>query len=72
MIGKKAVPHPFLRGMTQGTADLLTLHLNTGKHHGADPPGIYAEAFRRVGEGMGQLAWLHQGQVLPDQPNGFL
>ena len=36
--------------------------------HGADPPGKNAKADGREGGDVGLPAWLHQGQVLHDQP----
>lgn len=37
-----------------------------------DPPGSCAEAHREQGNDLKQPAQLHQGQVLPGQPSGFL
>jgi len=39
---------------------------------GTDPPRSYAKAHGGQGGDMRLPAWLHQGQVLPDQPSGFL
>jgi len=39
--------------------------------HGADPPSSYAKTHGGQGGYLRQPAWLHQGQVLPDQPSGF-
>jgi len=40
--------------------------------HGTDPPRSLAKACGRQGGGLRQPAWLHQGQLLPDQPRGLL
>jgi len=36
------------------------------------PPRSYAGAHGGQGDDLRQPAWLHQRQVLPDQPSGFL
>ncbi|KAK4823614.1 hypothetical protein QYF61_004217 [Mycteria americana] len=41
-------------------------------NHGTDPPRSYAKAHGGQGGDSRQPAWLHQGQVLPDQPSGLL
>jgi len=40
--------------------------------HGTDPPRSYAKAHGGQVGNLRQPAWLHQGQVLPDQAYGFL
>ena len=37
-----------------------------------DAPGSCAKAHGREGGDRGQPAWLHQEQVLPNQPGGLL
>ena len=75
MTGKKAIEHRFLKRverMTQGTTNLLACHLSAKEDHGADAPRSYVKANGREGGDMGKPEWLHEGQVLPDQPCHFL
>jgi len=47
-------------------------HLCAWEDHGADPPRSYVEARMRQRSDSRQTAWLHQGQILPDQSGGLL
>ena len=47
-------------------------HLCTWEDHGADPSGYHVKAHTRQRGDLRQSAWLHQGQILPDQPGGLL
>lgn len=53
--------------------ELLTCQpqLCAWEDHRTDPPGCYAKAHGGQGGDWGQPAWLHQGQVLSDQPSGL-
>jgi len=59
---------------TQTTLDSQNCqsHLCVGEDHGADPPGSDAKARGRQRADMGEPAWLHQGQILLNQPSGLL
>ena len=54
--------------------ELLTCQppLCAWEDHGTDPPTSYATAPGGQGGDVRQPTWLHQGQVLPNQPSGLL
>ena len=47
-------------------------HLHAWEDHRADPPGYHVKAHTRQRGDPRQPAWLHQGQILPDQSGGLL
>jgi len=51
---------------------VLLSHIYTRADHGTDPHGSYPKAHERQAGDMGEPAWLHQGQILLDQPSGLL
>lgn len=51
---------------------LLVSLTSVKENHGADALESCAKVHGRLGGDMGQLAWFHQGQVLPDQPISLL
>ena len=63
----------FKKGGKEDTGNSPPISLTSAwEDHGTDPPRSYAKAHGGQGGDLRQPAWLHQGQVLPDQPNGLL
>jgi len=72
--GKMEKRVPFLRRVETKTQETTGLwdHLCTWEYHRTNPPGSYLKADARQGEDPRQSAWIHQGQIVPDQSGGLL
>jgi len=73
--GKNATSHPFLRKVirmgpetTDQSVSLLCWERSLSRY---STEGSYAKAHGRQGCYTRQPTWLHQGQILPDQPRSL-